>query len=277
MTHPFPFILSIPHGGQKVPEEVADRCALTEVEIFNESDAFTPEIYGMDDAVLGQVTQDVARAIVDLNRPPDELPPLTEDGSIKSLTSQGEPVWLKGALPDLGVMASLLERHYRPYHRRLETLLAEHRREVRLLIDCHTMSPVGPPAAKDADKRRPLICLSNMGNKIGVGSRKKRTSIPSQFLLKLGSIMEEVFAQDISALSHSNPLHYNSPFKGGYITQHYSSLGCWALQVELSKALYLHPRWFDPESRSIDPERVRELNGKLRDAFSEFAAFIDRS
>jgi N-formylglutamate amidohydrolase len=266
--------MSIPHGGQKVPTEAADRCALTEENIFQESDAFTPQIYGMADAVLGQVTQDVARAIVDLNRSQKEVPPLAEDGAIKSITSNGEPVWQVGSMPDKALMEVLLEQHYFPYHRRLEAMLAEHSSQVRLLIDCHTMAPVGPSKAKDAEKRRPLICLSNLGDEIGVAYRRKRTSLPSQLILELGSIMADVFAEDIATLSHASPVLINNPFKGGHITQHYSSLGYRVLQVELSKDLYLHPRWFDSEARTVDEERIRELNGKLRSSFTELAAFI---
>lgn len=277
MALTLPFILSIPHGGQTVPPEAVDLCALTEEGIFNESDAFTPEIYTMGEAVLGEATQDVARVIVDLNRPRQEMPPQKVDGAVKALTSFGEPVWRSGIPPDQEFMEALLERYYDPYHRRLEALLDARREEVRLFIDCHSMAAVGPPIANDAGKERPLICLSNMGNKVGVSSRLRRTSLPSQVLQKLGRIMADVFAEDIGLLGHGDPILLNTPFQGGYITQHYSSLGFWVIQIELSKDLYLHPQWFEPETRTVDESRIRELNQKLRTAFVELAEHIDKA
>lgn len=277
MAKRLPFILSIPHGGQTVPPEIAEYCALTEREVFEESDAFTKDIYGMSDAVLGEVTQDVARVIIDLNRPPGDLPPLLHDGAIKSKTSYGKFVWTPpGAVDGTDFQAELLERYYHPYHGRLEKLLKRHRREVRLLIDCHSMSPEGPTMAKDAGLQRPMICLSNLGNHIGMPRKRgERTSAPSHIILKLRHIMEDVFARDISELSDADPLSLNEPFQGGYITQHYSLKGLWVIQVELSRSLYVHPKWFDEETRTADDGRLKDLNTKLRTSFAELAAFLE--
>ncbi len=49
------------------------------------------------------------------------------------------------------------------------------------------------------------------------------------------------------------------------------------MQIELSKNLYMHPKWFDPEERTLDEDRIQGLNNKLRTAFTELAAFIDKA
>jgi N-formylglutamate deformylase len=271
MGPPLPFMLSIPHGGLVVPPEAADRHALSDGELFDESDSFTRELYGMADAVLGEVTQDVARAIVDLNRPPDELPPEVEDGAIKAATRFGRPTWRDGEAPDPNLQRTLLERYYDPYHRRLAEMLEEHRGEVRLLIDCHTMAGTGPPAAKDAGARRPLICLSNLGDETGSSAHSGRTSVPKAVLVRFREIMAEVFASEIASSDHSNPIGLNQPFLGGHITRHYSEEGLWVLQVELSKEVYLDSQWFDTTTRKMDGDRLSGLNALLRAAFAELA------
>ena len=277
MGHLLPFIVSIPHGGLTVPPEVADRCALTDEEIFDESDAYSRELYGVADIILGEVTQEVARAIIDLNRPPEELPPEAEDGAVKALTRFGRPIWRADETPDRDLQKTLLERHYDPYHRRLKELLEAHRGEVRLLIDCHTMSSVGPPAAMDAAEPRPLICLGNLGDEAGgIGSRE-RTSLPEPLILRLRDIMEDLFISDPAAADEADLIALNRPFVGGHITRHYSSKGFRVVQIELSKALYLDDRWFDAGEGAIDDERLMEINAKLRTTFTELASWSDLS
>ena len=276
MGHLLPFIVSIPHGGLTVPPEVADRCALTDEEIFDESDAYSRELYGVADIVLGEVTHDVARAIVDLNRPQEELPP-EADGAVKALTSFNRPVWRPDATPDLDLQMALLERRYHPYHRRLEELLEAHRGEVRLLIDCHTMSAKGPPAARDAGERRPLICLGNLGCEEGAAGRSGRTSLPAPTIVRLRDIMEDLFISDPAAADETDLIALNRPFVGGHITSHYSSKGFRVVQIELSKALYLDDRWFDAGEGAIDEGRLMEINAKLRTTFTELASWSELS
>lgn len=277
MAPSLPIVISIPHSGQTVPAEAAEHCVLNEESVFNESDSFTREIYGMADAVLGQVTQDVSRAVVDVNRSSEEVPPVMIDGAVKALTSKGMPVWRTDAMPDLLLTRTLIESYHATYHQRLESLLEAHRGEVRLFIDCHSMSPVGPPMAKDAGMGRPLICLSNLGDESGEEDTLQRISLPGPIILKAKEIVSEVFLDDIALLSHSDPVALNHPYKGGYITQHYSSIGFWTFQIELSKSLYLHPRWFDPSSRSVDAGRLEELNAKIRTAWGELIQYLDKA
>lgn len=273
MRSSLPFILSVPHGGLEVPPEVAGRCALTDEELFDECDAYTRELYGMADAVLGEVTQEVARAIVDLNRPADDLPPASDDGAIKTATRSGRPVWRDGEVPEADLQRALLERHYHPYHRRLAEILEARRGEARLLIDCHTMAATGPTAARDAGERRPLICLGNLGDETGsAAARHGPTSVPKAVLERLRDILAEVCAPEFASARHPRPITLNRPFPGGHITRHYSEKELWVLQIELSKELYLHPPWFDQTSRCIvDDARLSDLNGLLRAAFTELA------
>ena len=122
-----------------------------------------------------------------------------------------------------------------------------------------------------AGTRRPLICLSNLGDENGNAGRHRRTSVPQAVLERLRDIMADVFASEFASNGHPDPITLNRPFIGGHITRHYSAGGLWVVQIELSKDLYLHPSWFDPTSRSMDDGRLSDLNAMVRTALAELA------
>ena len=63
-----PLLVSVPHGGWKVAEEVRDIWALSKKDAFHDGDPFTPIIYDFSDRVSCQLVMEQYRAVVDLNR-----------------------------------------------------------------------------------------------------------------------------------------------------------------------------------------------------------------
>lgn len=205
-----PVLISVPHAGLQVPDEVVDLCVLTDREIAEDGDEGAAEIYDFKEAVRSFVTTDIARAIVDLNRAEDDR---RADGVVKTHTCLDVPVY--GRFPDERVVARLLERHYRPYHARL----TEFAPGVRLGIDCHTMLAVGPPIGPLAGERRPAVCLSNRDGE----------TCPDKWLELLARLLGEELSVEVAC---------NEPFKGGYIVRAHASELPW-LQLELSRAPFL--------------------------------------
>jgi formiminoglutamase len=82
-------LISVPHGGLKIPRELRSRVALSKRDIFHDGDAYTREIYHFQGAVRGYVDSMIARAFVDLNRAPTDRPPTNSDGVIKTVTTMG--------------------------------------------------------------------------------------------------------------------------------------------------------------------------------------------
>ena len=78
-----PLLLSVPHAGVEVPAEAEAHCILTPAQIAADGDEGAAEIYALADKVEGHITTHVARAIVDLNRAPDDFGP---DGVVKTRT-----------------------------------------------------------------------------------------------------------------------------------------------------------------------------------------------
>ena len=204
-----PLLISVPHAGQIIPQEVKDYCALSPEQILADSDEGASEIYDMKSEVAGFVTTDIARAIVDMNRAENNR---SRDGIIKTHTSYDVQVYHQPIVEDL--IETLLDRYYRPYHKQLSEVSAN----VKFGFDCHTMAAVGPPSAKDSGCERPNICLSNA-----------YSTCPQDWFEKITHCFEESFNSEVSI---------NHPFKGGYIVRSHSSEIPW-VQVELSRAPFL--------------------------------------
>jgi formiminoglutamase len=206
-----PLLLSVPHAGLRVPPEVESNCILTPAQIAADGDEGAAEIYALEGHAERFVTTDVARAIVDLNRAEDDR---RADGVIKTHTCWNEPVYASPLAEE--VVELLLERYYRPYHRRLSEV-ADGR--VPLAIDCHTMAAIGPPIGPMAGEERPALCLSDVDG----------TSCPREMFDRLRDCLEREFALDVAV---------NHPFKGGFITRMHSREMPW-VQLELSRGSFL--------------------------------------
>ena len=204
-----PFLVSVPHAGLSVPQEVQDICILTPEQIYDDSDGGAAEIFfELEQSVESFVTSDVARAIVDLNRATDDF---RKDGVIKTHTCYDIPVYSE--FPSKKIIEHILTEYYHPYHQKLKKLTNSE--NIKVGIDCHTMAAMGPPISPDAGKNRPLVCLSNAHG-----------TCPDEWLLELANFFQKVFPHE--------QVKINEPFKGGYIIRTYSSELPW-LQIELSR------------------------------------------
>ena len=208
-----PFLVSVPHAGLTIPDEVQDICLLTPAEIYDDSDGGSTEIYSDLEEVLEIfMSSVVARAIVDLNRATNDF---RKDGVIKTHTCYDVPVYSE--FPSKKLIERLLSDYYHPYHQKLEKFT--HSKNIKVGIDCHTMAAVGPPIGPDAGKKRPLVCLSNADG-----------TCPDEWLDELANCFLKVFPHE--------QVKINEPFKGGYIIRTYSSDLPW-LQIELSRTEHI--------------------------------------
>lgn len=240
-----PILLSIPHGGMTTPAELTRRLALSTVNIHDDIDPFTQEIYDIGDVVAEVVTTDIARTFVDMNRATDDRPPANPDGVIKSTTCNGAAIYKEGQEPDGALISTLLTRYYNPYHQRLQTALR--RSDVEFALDCHSMQAVGPAIAPDTGEKRPMVCL---------GNRDNRTCSLST-ITHLAKCFRQAFELKISDVM------VNRPFSGGYITRTYGGNPAPWIQVELNRTLYLDPAYFDRKTLTMDQDRLQELNRRF--------------
>ena len=253
-----------------IPSEVHDRVALTSRDIFLDTDAFTRQIYDLREQVTAFIENPVARAIVDVNRAPDDRPPANPDGVIKTRTALGKQVYKPEMFPEEGLINHLLAHYYYPYHRNMEVLMDQH--ELRLALDCHSMLPESPPTSGNPGKRRPLICLSNRGDAQGrQTSTQGPITCPPEWLQALADAFRRSFDSN-----GDNRVALNTPFLGGYISQaHSRSRGIPWIQVELNRNLYLTEHYFDPQTLEVSMHRLEELRGMVIAALERFFAEIE--
>lgn len=201
-----PLIISVAHAGLEIPPEVQDYCILSSDQILQDGDEGAGKIYDLRGEVTHFVTTSIARAIVDMNRAPDDR---REDGVVKTHTCWNIPVY-RAPLTE-GMVQTLLANYYQPYHNRLSKLS----QEVLFGIDCHTMAGVGPPLGPDEGQERPHICLSNAEG-----------SCSQVQLERLAGCLEEQFGFAPA---------FNKPFRGGYIIRAHAAELPW-VQLELSRS-----------------------------------------
>jgi N-formylglutamate deformylase len=248
-----PVLLSIPHGGTAVPTPWRERMRLTPRELFADGDACTPEIYDLGDAVAAVVQAEVARALVDLNRAPDDRPPANPDGVVKTTTAYGRPIWRDGVAPSPDEADTLIATYHAPYHGRLAALAA--REGVVLGLDCHSMAAVAPPAARGPGAPRPPFCLSDRDGR----------SAPSALVARVREALATTFGLSTAEVA------VNTPFQGGYIVARHGGAPIPWLQVEMSRAWYLTPPWFDEATLTVDAARLRELRERFHRALELLA------
>lgn len=248
-----PILVSIPHGGTKTPPEVADAACITGEALFDDSDAFTREIYDVRGEVACIERAEIARAFVDLNRAPDDRPPANPDGVVKTATCYNEPIYRAGyeLPPDLA--DDLLTSYYFPYHERLREVAQDG--SLRLALDCHSMAATPPAIAPDTDGARPLFCLSNDNGR----------TCPEQLMERVAAATSEAF--DVPPADVS----INEPFKGGYITRSHGGGGLPWVQIEMNRSLYLAEPWFDRSTLTVSQERLTGLRNRFLEALRSLA------
>jgi formiminoglutamase len=205
-----PLLISVPHGGLRVPPEVRDLSLLTEQEIAEDGDEGAAVIYDIANSVSRFVTTDIGRPFVDMNRAPDDI---RLDGVVKTHTCWNVPIYRKPLSPDR--IAALLARYHRPYHDRLT---GGAKGGVRLGVDCHTMAAHAPPIDPRPGEPRPRACLSN-----GDGT------CPEGWYRSLAACLEDALETTVAL---------NRPFRGGFIIRAHAAELPW-VQLELSREPFL--------------------------------------
>ena len=240
MKQRFPFLLSVPHGGTKVPVHIRPLLLLTDEELRYYCDPLTRVIFGYRDRVTAYIDTPVSRMVVDLNRPPLPLPLRDPDGIIKLRTIDGRHVYRPGQAPDMSLIHNLLMTHYFPYHQQIDALIDRH--PVRIAFDCHSMLPYGSEHQKDAGKARPLICLGNNGDRRGRVRKGSIATCSEEWITALAGVFSEEFSLD-------REVAINNPFSGGFISNaHFWHKGVPWIQIEINRALY------EPAPASASPE-----------------------
>ena len=243
-----PILISIPHAGSEIPEEVAHDLLLTHDELLGYTDLYTEQIFNIEDVYL--VTNPISRVIVDVNRAPDDISREYEqaaEGVTVHTTWDGKSVYKKE--PSQEVVDTLIRKYHDPYHEQIDNCMAK----VHFLIDGHSYLSMGPKLKHDSGEPRPDINLGNMN--FSTCTREHTV------------FFREFFEQ------RGYSVRINFPYTGKYILGHHCHRHrippflVPGIQIEINQGLYVKEDSFE-----AIPERVEEFHSlfaKLVDAFAQ--------
>ena len=219
-----PMLLSMPHVGTDIPDEVAAHmapCALAKAD----TDWHLAELYAFADRLgISTLSARWSRYVIDLNRPPENTnlyPGLDTTGLCPVDTFGRESLYQDGRVPDQAEVARRLERYWRPYHNQLRAelarLLALHGRVV--LWDAHSIASHVP---RFFEGRLPDL---------NFGTAEGKSCDPGLE----NTVLKVARAQDRFSIA------VNGRFKGGHITRFYGQPqeGVHAIQLEMCQCLYM--------------------------------------
>jgi len=247
-----PILLSIPHGGTKIPRNARNSFLLNRKHRIADGDAYTMKLYQFKDFEV--VRFPYARAFLDLNRHHDDLPPNNPDGVFKTHTIFNASVWRK--FPDTANQVTWLDTYYTPYFETLTNVI----QSKRLGIDCHSMLDKDP---FDHEKPlRPMLCISNGGANSQTNAQDLTAPMPLMHTFK--TILERHFGE--------NTVLINDPFQGGHIIRymHAKTQKPW-IQLEVNRSLYM----FSDFPARLNVKRFKSLKEKLYRSLIELMKGIE--
>ncbi|MCF8145586.1 MAG: N-formylglutamate amidohydrolase [Deltaproteobacteria bacterium] len=253
-----PFVISIPHCSDRIPDEIKPALALNQEDIEDSVDSGTREIFGSLDAT-DILWARWSRLVVDLNRDPSRM---DAKGVVARIDYSGRQVYRPGMAPHAAQIDERLNKYYRPYHLRLKEALEQD--HIRGLLDGHSLNGIGPSEAPDAGRKRKDIVLSNNGDHNGEGTPSLGpTTCPVEIL----HLMRRIF------VSAGFSVALNDPYTAGFITTHYgrtlAQRGKFAVQMEINQSLFI-----EPGTVRILWENLARTRDRIRQCFDDIARML---
>lgn len=251
-----PVILSSPHSGVEFPDELKPHFRAELMARPDDTDWFVDELYNFAPGLgITLIHAKYSRWVIDLNRTPTSKPLYTDGRIITELVPKtdflGREIYVdQKFLPDAAEIARRTKNYYRPYYRKIESLLAERIDEFGrvLLWDAHSIRRFVPTIQKEPF---PDLIL---------GDNDERSAAPEIIEIALGGLTAGKFG-----------VNHNSPFKGGNITRHFGQPAerVHALQLEMAKTNYM-----DDDELTFNESRAGEVRRVLRPVFEKLIDFL---
>lgn len=220
-----PIVLSIPHSGTRIPEELIDQYN-PDLLPPDDTDWWVDKLYDFAPAMgITVMIAKYSRWVIDLNRNPDSQPLYHDGRLITSLCPTtnflGKPIYNDERT---AVAATEVSRrkfiYFERYHQKVQDILDEVKADCGnvLLWDCHSIRRQVPSIHKDPF---PDLILGSVD----------RTSADEAIIDKALQLLS----------SDTYRVQHNHIFKGGYITRYFGKphQQQHALQLEMAKPLYL--------------------------------------
>lgn len=251
-----PIILSVPHCGVMIPEDLKQQFIPEKIGDLDDTDWFVDRLYDFAPAMgITLMAARYSRWVIDLNRDPDDKPLYADGRVITGLCTTtdflGNPIYRdKRTTVAPEDVSRRRKKYFDPYHHHLQQLLNDLKNEFGkvLLWDCHSIRKCVSSIRKDPF---PDLIL---------GDADGTAASPG---------LSEVTLRNLEGENRS--ISHNEPFKGGYITRHYGDPinQIHALQLEMSKINYM-----DDEERNYHADRASRLQELLKRNFEELISLL---
>lgn len=262
-----PLFISVPHAGEKVPDQTPWLKSLPEPILMCDVDRYVDQLYRPSSELLKLpfIVTEWHRYVVDLNRLPDDI----DQDSVTGAKQPGGKFttgfhWVKTTKGDVLMSApitmaqhnELTEKFFKPFHHQIELQFKKFRdggAKNIYHLDVHSMPSKGTAAHRDPGGERAEIVVSDVDGKSSATNYK-----------------------DLVLNAYNNAgfkVAYNWPYKGGRITQTYGqpSKGQHTIQVEMNRAIYM-----DEVSKHSIPAKMRDVQNRLLKALMLISEGIPR-
>ncbi len=239
---PIPVLLAVPHAGQVYPPSLLAQMRSPASSAMRLEDRHVDQVarFAADETGAALLVAHAPRAMIDLNRSPDELDPeMIRYGRGSAAPPRSTPLgWrtrsglglVPRRLPGFGelwrgpfseaAIAARIERIHQPYHGTLQAVLEQMRERwgMALLLDIHSMPPL--PARLSGEPAP--VCV--LGDRFGASCDAALALAAQEYLA----------AQGLKVAA-------NRPYAGGYVLDRHGlpKQGIHAIQIEFCRSLYL--------------------------------------
>lgn len=259
-----PLLVSIPHTGTEVPEDVA--AGLVPGRALLDTDWWVERLYDFAAGLGATVVRTaISRTVIDVNRDPSGVslyPGQATTGLCPTTTFDGEPLTLEGHEPDAAEIDRRRAAYFEPYHRALDHELARLKalHPTVVLYDCHSIRSVIPRLFEGE------LPVFNIGTNSGASCDPALQ----------GAVARLCAGSDFSWVA-------NGRFKGGFITRHHGrpEAGVHAVQMELACRGYMRepapPIDADTWPTPYDPAVAAPMRAVLTNILKACLAFTPNS
>ncbi len=243
-----PVVVEIPHAGMRVDALAAPSLAAPIRALAVDADLYVDELYaGAALAGASVLVAELSRYVCDLNRSEQDVDPLAAAGGTAQRAPHGL-IWRDTTEGQRALYQPLareeLERRlvafYRPYHQCLAALLDAKRRKFGfvVLLAGHSMPSRGRSGHTDTGRDRADVVP---------GSRGRTSAHPSV-----------IDVPERMARPRGWSVVHDDPYRGGFTTAHYGrpDQHCHALQVELSRRLYMNEGTLEKKALGFEETRL---------------------
>ncbi len=263
--NPKPLFVSIPHSGEKIPQEASWLNGLPETLLMCDVDRYVDQLYqpALQNLGVAHVKTEWHRYAIDLNRWKNDVDADSVVGSANaagtfprglhwSITTMGERLMPAPVPRDQHEI--MIAKYFEPFHAAVRAQyegLRQKGHSVVYHIDAHSMPSLGTKEHRDPGEYRKDVVISDC----------KGTSCSKRFL----EIVTEAYRHAGFSIG------YNWPYYGGRVTETYGhpEKGQEAIQVELNRALYM-----DEKTKQLRQEMAVSIQNKIAMALKEIIELL---